>query len=698
MTTKTSLHKCGSWTATYADTIKRNRSVFIFGIVLMMAAPIGAVLDITNERNDGLLSFLTVLTVIVPMALSVLIPIIVFRYLHSKKAIDTYHSLPVKRTTLFLGKFFAGLTIALVPALLGYGLAFAIGMLDNAGPSLNAYPGFSYEISTFAPRILPSTVTVYVFVIFVLVVCGTLWEALMYGMAMTFSIAGICYSIPSLVEQLYGFGGGSGLSEWLISFTPFYFLFSDIRDYRSVFSIVVTVGLIMISLFLYQNRKSENTGSSFSFRFMFHIVSIFISVCLIFILYSLNNELISALILGFLAYFIMSVIANRGFKKLLPVLLRTAGIIVFSAGFMIAFEATGGFGYEMRLPDPEKIESVYLRPIDVGDYGSYTDYSQNNYYYPLSYAKTVSRRIFSKGENTLKGYTSAENIKMVYQLHKNILQEKDKAVSDRQVTLNIEYRLKNGNIIRRKYWNISKEDFAQLVAINRTEEYLMLKYPFLKDGYHYDTKAKVYHVNALAAENATDIFEAWTIAADEVAQALKKDILSRPAGFEIAPTTEYIGQILLSEKGVSDNQFNEKQKNLTDAVLVKIYECDRNVLTLLENRGFLSILRRTKAEYNSDIYLYPSEGSTGGYEYSYRVSGTDGYMYEKDDQVHYKITDAGDRAFLLKHLQPMYYSEVDCDVVVMVDSSYHSFLVPNINQAKIEEILSRAEIVNGYQY
>ena len=279
MTTKTSLHKCGSWVATYADTVKRNRSVFIFGIVLMMAAPLGAVLDITNERNGGLLSFLTVLTVIVPMALSVLIPIIVFRYLHSKKAIDTYHSLPVKRTTLFLGKFFAGLTIALVPALLGYGLTFAIGMLENAGPSLNAYQGFSYEICTFAPRILPSAITVYVFVIFVLVACGTLWEALMYGMAMTFSIAGVCYSIPSLVEQLYGFGGGSGLSEWLISFTPFYFLFSDIRDYRSVFSIVITVVLIMISLFLYQNRKSENTGLSFSFRFMFHIVSIFISVC-----------------------------------------------------------------------------------------------------------------------------------------------------------------------------------------------------------------------------------------------------------------------------------------------------------------------------------------------------------------------------------------------------------------------------------
>lgn len=78
--------------------------------------------------------------------------------------------------------------------------------------------------------------------------------------------------------------------------------------------------------------------------------------------------------------------------------------------------------------------------------------------------------------------------------------------------------------------------------------------------------------------------------------------------------------------------------------------------------------------------------------------GLTAYLYEKDDQVHYKITDADDRAFLLKHLQPVYYSEVDCDVVVMVDSSYHSFLIPNIDQSKIEEMLSRAEIVSGYQY
>lgn len=690
MTTKTSLIKCGSWAATYADTVKRNRSVFIFGIILMMAAPLGAILDITTDRSGGLLSFLTVLTIVVPMALSVLIPIIVFRYLHSKQAIDTYHSLPVKRTTLFLGKFFAGLTIALMPALLGYGLAFAVEMLDYAGSS---YPNFSYEIGMFAPRILPSVVTVYVFVIFVLVACGTLWEALMYGTAMTFSIAGICYTVPSLVEQLYGFGGGSGLSEWLISFTPFYFLFSDIRDYRFVFSVVVTIGLIMISLFLYQNRKSENTGSSFSFRFMFHIVSVFISVCLIFILYSLNNELISALTLGFLAYFIMSVIANRGFKNLLPVFFRTAGIVVFSAGFIISFEATGGFGYEMRLPDLEKIESVYLRPIDVGDYESYTDYS-SNHYYSLSYAKAISRRVFFKGENVLKGYTSAENIKMVHQLHKNILQEKDKSVTDKEVTVNIEYRLKNGNTIQRRYWNISKEDFTQLIAINRTEEYLMLKYPFLKDGYHYDTKAKVYHVNAFSATDATDVFEAWTIPADEVAQALKKDILSRPVGFEIAPNSEYIGQILLSEKSVSDSQFQKRQKSSTDATLVKIYDCDRNVLALLENRGFLSILRRTKAEYNGDIYLCPVESNTSGYEDSYRVSGVDGYIYEKIDRMRCKITDDDDRAFLLKHLQPVYYSEADCNVVVMADSSYHSFLVPNIEQSKIEDILSRAETVN----
>ena len=133
-------------------------------------------------------------------------------------------------------------------------------------------------------------------------------------------------------------------------------------------------------------------------------------------------------------------------------------------------------------------------------------------------------------------------------------------------------------------------------------------------------------------------------------------------------------------------------------MLVKIYECDRNVLTLLENRGFLSILRRTKAEYNSDIYLYPSGGNTNGYEYCYRVSGIEGYLYEKDDQTYYKITDADDRAFLLKQLQPVYYSEVDCDVITMADSSYYSFLVPNISQTKIEEILSRAEIVNGYLY
>lgn len=136
MTTKTFLHKTPKWFSTYTDMLKRNRGLFVFSLVMMLAAPLHPLLKAYETRLTPVFdyqnyyydwdSLLWGISVILPVVLSIVTPFLSFHYLYSRRAIDLYHSLPIKRSALFLGRFLAGFTITLLPAAAGLGSAWAI--------------------------------------------------------------------------------------------------------------------------------------------------------------------------------------------------------------------------------------------------------------------------------------------------------------------------------------------------------------------------------------------------------------------------------------------------------------------------------------------------------------------------------------------------------------------------------------------
>ena len=145
MTTKTSLHKkIGLWAA-YAETFKQNRSILIFGFVLMLAAPLYPVFSTASDTSLKPLSLLSdlngmlyLLSVSVPVVMSAILPFLVFGYLHNRRAVDLYHSLPIKRFHLFTGKFLSGLTVVILPCAIGYGLgALVAGILEQGEDLVN---------------------------------------------------------------------------------------------------------------------------------------------------------------------------------------------------------------------------------------------------------------------------------------------------------------------------------------------------------------------------------------------------------------------------------------------------------------------------------------------------------------------------------------------------------------------------------
>lgn len=689
MTTNTSSHRPCNWTAAFADSLRRNRALLIFSFLLLLSAPLQSLLENAGS-GSGLESIFAVLEASVPILLSVVVPFIVFNYLHSRRAIDLYHALPIKRASLFIGKYLSGLVLVLAPTLLGYGLAWLTEALANGsiGPLMTDTVS---TLSRLAPCVLPETVMLYTFVVFMVVCCGTVWETIMYGGGLSLALLGICYGVPELVDQLYGyFYGSTDLSEWLMAFTPFYFFgyqtrysysyLSPVPYYQMVFPVLITIGLFCAALFLYQNRKSESTGSAFAFRFLFHLVSIFISFSLILSLYVLNSDLVSALMLGFIVYFVMSVIANRGFRRLLPVFARSAGILAVSAAFILSFQQTGGYGFENRVPALEDIETVYLSPISVGDaqttesYGFVAQLSRNGYY---------SKPPGAKNEVRINGYQEEANIRLVREIHQNLVNIRP--VDGHYVRLQIIYRLKNGETLRRSYYQVTEADFQRLAALNETEEYLKLKYPFMREGYSYGTKASAAIINPLDSGSGSTIFETLDVSADEVAKAIRADIEARPPGFEVAPDAAFLGRIGFYD---GNKKLNGKWADWSDADVVNIYDCDKNILSLLEKRDKLDTLTGSMQRYTvaESVYVAPKSLYTGGLPDLFKISNS--YRY-KEVGVWYKVTNEADREFLLTHLQPVYYDEEGCDLVGVGEYSY---LIPNQYRVQLQDILSRAVI------
>lgn len=698
MTTKTFLHKTPKWFSTYTDMLKRNRGLFVFSLVMMLAAPVHPLLKAYETRLTPVFdyqnyyydwdSLLWGISVILPVVLSIVTPFLSFHYLYSRRAIDLYHSLPIKRSALFLGRFLAGFTITLLPAAAGLGSAWAISHALDVQDRLSESVG----------QILLFSACLYVFVVFVICCCGTIWEAILYGTGLTVALLGICYSVPEFAARLYGFSGSIELGDWLLAFTPFYYMaiIDGSWSWTAVFPVLMAAGLFFLSLLLYQNRKSENTGSAFSYRFLFHIISIFISVAVVIFVYIWGSELISALFLGFLAYFIISVLSNRGFKRLAPVVLRGAGIAVGMAVFILSFEATGGFGYVMRIPSLDKIESVAIRTVEAGDYQTYARY------------RTGSGTVISESPQYMV-YRETENIALVHEIHQSLLEKKEtleEGNTSLDVDINLEYRMKNGSVFRRSYRLISEKELQNLVALNCSQEFLEQKYPFLEDGFTYGLKARTAVMEPFVKEGEVVAYESLGIAADEVAQALKKDILARPLGFETAPTADYVGRIaILSpvESGFFHTVSSAKKVKLSAAdaathwskkQVILIYECDKNILELLEKRGKLESFRSRVAEFAAAEQVQLSLCEQPTYHNLQNRASNTGYYYDKYSsyQSLYQVTNPEDRAFLLKHLQPVYYSDLPCNAVTFGDG--YCFLIPNEYQEQLLEIVGRAEKEN----
>ena len=221
-------------------------------------------------------------------------------------------------------------------------------------------------------------------------------------------------------------------SPYWFAFTKFGQLLSGELSRRSQITlaialIIITLLSLAASLMLYRRRKSEKSGISYAYNFIYTACGLIVGAIAAFGAGSIFAEgeispvfWIFAAVGGVLAAITFGAINDRGFKSIKKSAIMGA-VSVVMLGTFAAILATDCFGYNRRIPAADKIESATV--------------------------------YFTGTEITFK------NPETVLELHEKIVTESN----DYGDYLSLDYTLKSGRHFVRNYTDISYSDYMPLL-------------------------------------------------------------------------------------------------------------------------------------------------------------------------------------------------------------------------------------------
>lgn len=475
MMLKTSSNKLNPAFRLFSFTLRKNVGLLILVCIVALLFCPGYLLtymtshiEIFTENNpDYMLDFNNIsvgvvgVTTVITSVIAVLINIINFSYMYSKKSSDVFHSIPLTRCELMFSRFFAGLTFTLIPMIMIYLSAGLLMLMPHVEGDISILLiGFAYNIMIM---LLCSAVSM------LFIVCaGTVFD-----MIMSFAVfggGGLIIAAIILVmcdSMLTGYSSDS-MREVLEVFSPFAFCGYGIMDFmRSapdfkarylwffVKALVVCVSFLTASALLYRRRKAEKAGDSYAYRFIYVISGVIVAYIgaygvglifsegemesLLFFVFALAGAMIAAVTFGAISF--------RGFKTVKKSLI-IGGSAFACLIITYVIISTGGLGYSKRVPKLGGIESVSV-------------YLQNDYYTELS------------PEDVVKLHKKiAENEKTIEECCEGATYEVSEEAEEYTYFTNItiDYMLKNGKTMSR-YFYIPVELFEdELLDIYTSEE------------------------------------------------------------------------------------------------------------------------------------------------------------------------------------------------------------------------------------
>lgn len=465
------------------------------------------------------------------VVISLLVGVLLFRFVTNKKTVNVYYSLGIKRADLYTARLVAGIIMMLAATLVP--LAVSLGLnLHFFGSSAMLWRTFLFYavhnvICVLAGLTISAAVSSCV---------GTVVESLGFSAVLAAfpSVVTMCvnYSVPAILN------GAPGITYYDIypSSSSYGDMHLDMTNSTLFGRAIAHINLLMLNrssfinsssveamtkeaakkwaapsltpyilwavliaaffvfgLFMFKRRKAEICGfpgRSAVLNFVLCMIASFGAASLIiyFIAYTsqISRWIMIALVIvaAFLVFVILDVILHLSFKALK----KDWKIGLVHVGLMAAFLLslyTGFFGYSSRVPDVQSIESASISAPNalMGSYklgnGLQSGYNSNlyfgedglkDYYY-----------VGNRSNSLVEDFKDKDDINTVREIHKAMIKagnlnktnsdsdDYSKRVTSQKVI--IKYKLKNGRELVRVYNYVPLTDYPTLYTLEDTKNW-----------------------------------------------------------------------------------------------------------------------------------------------------------------------------------------------------------------------------------
>ncbi|MBQ4110854.1 MAG: hypothetical protein IJC74_08235 [Clostridia bacterium] len=413
---------------------------FLYFIILLISGPIAMALEYPYDgyfKHHHIPQFLCAI-----FAVPVIASVVVYRYLHTRKQVDMFHSLPVSRSAMYITNLLSIITLVFVPVILN-GI---VTVITAGAMQFNV----TYVVISVLWQLFINFVMLSISVVAVMLTGNSFAAIVVTYIINLLPAAYVLLTTGIFTQNLYGYTETGTWSEQFVTHLPMVRYCNLLGTFYSkevfpnligvleiVITLLIAVVLLAVSYLLYKKRKSETAGEVVAFGILnpiFKVLITFAVSMLGYFAFSANDAnmilmAVSVLLITFVVWFALEMVITKSVK----VFGKYKGFLAFSV-FVIAVCVsieTGGLGYEKRIPEADSIESI------ICSFG-----------------------FESRGTEEI---TNREIISTITELHKSLVDDEEWYSGDEWATeyinerLYVEYKLKNGRTLIRCYNKLSYE-------------------------------------------------------------------------------------------------------------------------------------------------------------------------------------------------------------------------------------------------
>ena len=586
-------------------------------------------------------------SIVTAAGVSAVVALLIFRFVHSKKQSIFTHSLPVCRTANFISSLAAAFTLMFVPLILNTLILVIL--------SVTRYAAFFTVGSCFGWMGMNMLCLFIMFsvAVFAAMLTGNSFAAVALNGLMHCFLIIIAAGFGQLSDMfLYGYAGDNPIYLFLKEknfFTVIFGMTSGLPKITNVgnivFCAVLSAALYIGAYVLYRLRRMETVEDVAAFKCLNPIFKYLVTFLASISVFSVTAELLGtrplfAVLLTVIVSVVAYVAAEMVLKKTLRVWRSYKGYLIFAALFgltLCTFAFTSFFGFETRVPDVSDISEVALyNNINFRGTPPFTKDSEL-----ISYFADTHKRLSEK---------------------RNVLNERFADESSYDTDITIEYKLKNGKTLKRKY-GVAYTDNVEIMDV----AYANLDYKKLADEFFTDEIDRLGRVtihfqgdSVPGSEMVSDITDVNKF--QELFEAVKSDITTLNFS-QMYNTNNCYGFSLDFQYTRKQSAEDEKKENVQPAATIRYYDSEN-----YEN--YYDLYREINPNYKNTIkWLYDN-----GYGDLIRYNSNAAYYIEKDAQSanrRYENDVARDNQSTETEYSADKFSKIDrTDVGALIDFAY----------------------------